>query len=360
METNGLTRSLFTYPGLTGLVEISTEDVELFFNEQTRFWLEKVLNENYSDGIKRVSPYRIRPWSQVFTVETIRGGFYFLKIPATEFYQEAKIIELIENLGLDITVCILARNKINGAFLMDALEGDTLRTITRKQLNESIFEDSAVRIAEFQKSARDHVSDFEKVGIPKWTAKTILKDCEILINHSRYLSHSGLSSKSISEFRSLLPAIYEKLSILSGFDKGLSIDHGDFQDNNIFVSKDRVFFMDWGDVNISIPSFTIGTYCHSILLAHANISNKPKLVRNILSKYYFNLLGFEYDKLHQCHVSLVHILYPISCILKVGRLFNADNKKLEKYASTIIDYWIGIVISFSDAYHDESLSNEIT
>lgn len=359
MISNKSINKIFTYPKFAGLVNSAIKEVEVSLDLETQFWLEEILVEYFNDGIKKISRHHIRPWSRVFKVETNRNGLYFLKIPAAEFYQEAQIIECIKSFHSDITTNILALNKPNGAFLMAALDGETLRAKVRKQFDQLILEDSAARIGEFQNYIREYLSDFEQLKIPKWTSETIIEDCESLIQNSRFLFYTGLSSTDIVEFRSLFPSIREKLTILTGFDNGLSIDHGDFQDNNIFISKDCILFMDWADACISIPSFTIGTYCHSILLAHPGITNKPELIQNILAKYYFNLLGSEYKELHEWHISLVHFLYPMICILKTGRLLNLEDKKSDKYASTIVDYWIRIVISFTGAYRDKSLRNEI-
>jgi hypothetical protein len=359
MVSNKSISNLFTYPKFAGAVNLTIEETEVSVDQVTRSWLEDSLMENFNDGIKKISPYRIRPWSQVFIVETTRSKSYFLKIPAAEFDKEAQISELIKRFYPDNTPTILARNETNGAFLMDTLDGDTLRAIVRKQFDQTTLEDGALGIGEFQKNAREFIVDFDKLDIPKWTPEKIVKDCVLLIQNSRFLMHSDLSSKSLTEFRSLFPSIQEKLNILNDYDQGLSIDHGDFQDNNIFISEGRMVFMDWADASISIPSFTIGTYCHSALLAHPQITDKTSFLHNTLTKYYFSLLKVKFSNFHHAHVSLVHFLYPMICILKVERLLRLEEKNTDKYASTIIDYWIGIVISFSEAYRDQSLRNEI-
>jgi hypothetical protein len=359
MIYNKSIEKIFVYPKFLDLVNLPTEGVEVTLYQETRFWLEDVLVQYFNDEILKISPYRIRPWSQVFKVETNLNELYFIKVPASEFNQEARITELVENFNPDITTTILARNTANGSFLMSALEGKTLRAELRQKFDQLILEDSAAKIGKFQKYIREHISDFEQLDIPRWTSTTLTEDCESLIQNSRFLVHTGLSGRDIAKFKSLFPFIQEKLSILTMFDKGLSIDHGDFQDNNIFISEDRVLFMDWADTCISIPSFTIGTYCHSILLAHSGITNKLGLIQKILEKYYFNLLGSGYNELHQCHIMLVHFLYPMICVLKVSRLLRLEDKGSDTYASKIIDYWIRIIISFSGIYRDKSLPNEV-
>jgi thiamine kinase-like enzyme len=352
-------KKIFTYPKLTDLVNPTTKEDEVPLDQEIRVWLNDILKEYFDDGIKKISYHRIRPWSKVFKVETKRNGLYFLKIPASEFSHEGQIIEAIERYHPDVTIKVLARNKTNGSFLMAAFDEETLRSKLRKHFDESILVDSAAKIGKFQKDAREYISEFEQLGIPKWTSGTIIEYCELLIKNPRFLIHTGLSGKDIAAYRSLFPFIREKISILTMFDNGLSIEHGDFQDNNILISKNGSLFIDWGDANISTPSFTIGTYCHSIILAYPNLINKPIFIQNILAKFYLNLLGRELDELHECHIPLVHLLYPMICILKTGRLFNLEDKKTDKYASTIVDYWIRIVISFTDAYCDKSLCNKI-
>lgn len=359
MIYNKLIEQIFIYPKFVDQVNLVTKGLEVDLDQENRFWLENILAEYFNDGIKKISPYRIRPWSQVFEVETSRNGLYFFKIPAPEFDKEAQIAKLLESIVPNITTKVIARNEINGSFLMAALEGETLRVELRQKFDQSILEDSAARIGRFQKNIRQHISDFEQFDIPKWTPKTIIEDCDLLIQNPRFLFNTSLSGADIEEFRLLFPSIQEKLAALTKFDNGLSIDHGDFQDNNIFISENRILFIDWADTCISIPSFTIGTYCHSILLANLAITNKTILIEKLLAKYYFNLLDYEYDKLNQCHILLVHFLYPVICVLKVGRLLHLEGKTSDKYASTIIDYWIRIIISFSGVYRDKSLPNKI-
>lgn len=55
------------------------------------------------------------------------------------------------------------------------------------------------------------------------------------------------------------------------------------------------------------------------------------------------------------HISLVHFLYPVICVLKVGRLLNLKDKKSDKYASAITDYWIRSIVSFADFYRYNAL-----
>ncbi len=359
MVTNLSISDLFTYPKFSRLVNLPTEGEGISLDQNTRIWVESILVKHFNDEIKIVSPYRIRPWSQIFKIETIHKGLFFLKIPASEFRQEAQIVELIEHFDSDITVKILARNENNGSFLMAALDGETLRATARKHLDPIMLEDGASIIGKFQKKAREFISEFEKLDIPKWTPKIIIENLEALINDSRFLFHSEISNESINELRSLFPFIQEKLDILIDFDHGLSIDHGDFQDNNLFVSEGRMLLMDWADSTITIPSFTIGTYCHSLLLAHPNIADKYKLIHNVLETYYFELIGLEYHELYQCHALLVHFLYPVICILKVERILNLQVQESDKYAAAIIDYWIRVVISFAEVYRNQSLRNEI-
>lgn len=350
--------NLFTYPKITGLVDLPTTGREEFLDQFTQTWLENVLIEFFSDGIKKILPHRIRPWSKVFSVETNKNGSFFLKTPAAEFCQEGLIQKLvIDRFHSNITIPVLTRNRENGAFLMPMLTGNSLRVIAREKFDETFVENIACRIGEFQKNIRECITDFGKLNIPKWTSEAIISECKVIIQKSRFLSHSSLSIKNLDYFRSLLPAIHQKLDLLVNLDKGLSLDHGDFQDNNIFISEDRILFMDWADASISIPSFTIGTYCHSLLLAHPNIENKTKLIQNILLKYYFELIGTEYQDFPKYHAMLIHVLYPIICILKVGRLLNLKQKSSDKYASTIIDYWISIIISFTNFYGDKPLCN---
>jgi|GEM_PF-5187352 len=352
-------KKLFSYPPITGLNNLVIEEVPLFFTQEMRSWIEDVLEKNFNDSIKDLLQHRIRPWSQIFKVNTVRGKSFFFKIPAAEFSSEAQILNIIGSFDSGNTTKIIAQNEANGSFLMAALEGETLREKERRNFDPLPLFDCANRIGEFQKKAREHISYFEKLNVPKWTSNNIIEDCKSLIQKDRFLSNTGLSSKSVVEFRSLLPFVELKLNILSGLDKGMSIEHGDFQDNNIFISEDQVIFMDWADASISIPSFTIATYCHSILLAHPRIPNKPKLLQEILTKYYSKLLGLEYIELHQFHLSLVHTLYPVVCLLKVARLLDLEENLVDKYATTLIDYWIRIILSFSESYCDKSLCNEI-
>lgn len=357
MKHDRTASKIFIYPKFESLVNLTTNEVTL--DQENQAWLEEVIAEYFNDGIKSISHFRIRPWSKIFKVQTNYSGSYFLKIPTPEFKHEAQIINLIQSFNSDITTKIIVRNPTNGSFLMEAIEGETLRMKIRREEENSLLVSSAATIGNFQKNSREHLSSFEQLGIPKWTSETMIEDFESLIQSPRFLELTALSSLDLKKFRSLFPYIQEKLSVLTRLDNGLSIDHGDFQDNNIFISKYQNVFFDWADASITIPSFTIGTYCHSILLAHPSIDNKSKLIQNILTQYYCNLLGTKNNKFHESHPLLVHYLYPMMCILQVKRLFNLEDKKLDKYASTIIDYWIQLVISFSGIYRDKTLSNEI-
>lgn len=351
------TNEIFTYPKFKSLSRFDLKGGDYPLNPEIQLWLEGVLTKQFNDGIKEILHFRSRPWSQVFKVKTNLNNIYFLKVPASEFCQEAQIIGLVEKFNSEIATKIIARDETSGCFLMDSLDGETLRSRIRKQVDQSILVSSAATIGNFQKDAREYISSFEKLGIPKWTAKTIIDACFLLVQNPNFLLCTELSIKEINEFKLLFPSIQAKLIILSSFDNGLSIDHGDFQDNNIFISDYRSVFMDWADASITIPSFSIGTYCHSILLAHPDIVSKSKIIQNILEEYYSNLLGSKYDELFELHITLVHLLYPIICVLKTGRLLNLEDNKSYKYASSIIDYWIRIAISFRGAYSDQSLSN---
>ena len=358
MKPSESIKRLFIYPKLEGLVAPSTGVLEKSLGHDIQDWLEKVLQEHIGSGIKEISIYRVRPWSRVFEVEACDSSKFFLKIPSEEFCLESQITELIRTSDFNHTTKIIAHNLSNGAFLMDALEGEVLRVRVREQSQVLILGEYAAMIGDFQRSIRNDISEFEQLGIPKWTDSNIIKHCKALLHDPRYLAHTKLSREERLEFSSLFPYIQEMLTQLTDFDHGLSIDHGDFQDNNIFVSEELSVIMDWADTSITIPSFTIATYCHSTLLAHPNIRNKFDLIEDILKKYYSNLLGSDYDVLHERHMVFVHLLYPIICMLKSGRLFNLNEKESDTYTSALIDYWIRVVLSFGGAYRDETLSNK--
>ena len=335
-------RQVFCYPSLTGLASPAISEADAPLGTASRAWLEEALA---GENVESISCIRVRPWSRVFKVETEQKAVFFLKVPTKEFDCEASTLQLVRQFCPSIIPQVNAQNEADGSLLMPAISGETLRTQVRAGASSSTLISPAMEMGKLQNAAREHMSEFEQIGIPKWAAEEIIQNCVRLIKNSRFLSLSGLSDQDIAKFTLLFPHFEERVNELIQIDGGLSLEHGDFQDNNIFARKSGNVFMDWADASIAAPSFTIATYCHSILMAHPRITNKAELAKNILSAYYSHLYGQKYKGLCERHLQLVHTLYPIICVLKAARLFRLENKASDQYASMLVDYWLRMAIS---------------
>jgi hypothetical protein len=179
----------------------------------------------------------VRPWSTVRFVPT-DGGPLWLKESRDGFAYEAALLELIHPLAPDLVTDVVALEPEAGWVLMrDAGERARERPLDWGEVLE--------RYAHLQLATAPLVDDLLEIGVFDLRWPALLRRFDDLVETIGAETGARLSER--------LPEIVERLSFIESSPLGVTLDHGDLHDGNVFSRNGHARILDWGDANVAHP-----------------------------------------------------------------------------------------------------------
>ncbi len=210
---------------------------------------------------------RAMPWSVVSRLATDKGYVYFKQM-SPQFAVEPYVLHyLYKNFASSVPQVIAHNNELQ-CFLMPEV-GSRLRE--KLKLNYQLPLASLVlkSYAHIQLKTIQNTKQLLSLGIKDWRLSQLPAVFEQLLLQTELLAHDGISAQEIESLHQLAPRFNAACEKLADFGIPESIEHGDFQDNNILTDDNgKVFINDWGDANVTHPFFSLGSWLDSASRHH--------------------------------------------------------------------------------------------
>jgi Phosphotransferase enzyme family len=199
---------------------------------EVRLWIEL-----HVDVTGEIEERHVRPWSTVLWVPTTGEPVWF-KESRDGFAHEAALLELIRPLAPDVVTDVIATRPEEGWLLMrDAGE--------RARERPADWGDVLERYALLQLAAAPLVDELLSIGIFDLRWPALVRRFDDLVETIGAETGGRLSQR--------LPEILERLAMLETSPLGVTLDHGDLHDANVFVRDGHARILDWGDANVAHP-----------------------------------------------------------------------------------------------------------
>ena len=82
------------------------------------------------------------------------------------------------------------------------------------------------------------------------------------------LKQDGLSGSDLQRLKNFYPNFVLLCTDLASFNIPQTLEHGDFQDNNILVKNNKIILHDFGDATITHPFFSLASFLYSATRHH--------------------------------------------------------------------------------------------
>ena len=281
-------------------------------------WAEKYLRQAGYLQSGHFNRVRAMPWSSVYGVGTSLGQV-FLKCMAAPFAIEAKCIKFL-NLEFKKRVpqIIAYEESLNCFLMLDA--GQPLRHILKQGYQETLACSALSSYANLQKENIVQVKRLLELGLADWRLEYFPQLYLEFLKQEEFLIAEGLQHSELKKLQGLYSQVQEICECLSHYKIPDTIEHGDFQDNNILIDEhNNLIVSDWGDVVITHPFFSILTFLRSAMQHHF-IDEKCSFYEHLEDAYLDQWKEFE-DKARLREVlGLVKQLYPIKFCLSFYRV----------------------------------------
>ncbi|MEY3182350.1 MAG: hypothetical protein RLZ35_335 [Pseudomonadota bacterium] len=241
---------------------------------------EKLANLSYS--IRQEEIVLTTPWSKVVRFSTSSGTVYLKQTPATSFLSiEPKIIRLLFEQFHANVPHVIAINDECHCFLMNDC-GKSLRSLLKSKFNPKLLSQAIEQYGAIQRSTEGHIETFLKLGIPDWRLDKLPALYNELISKTEFLISEGLTSKELNALQHLSTHFSEQCGLLSTYGIPETLGYHDFHDNNVLVdqSTEKLIFMDWSEVAIIHPFFSLQT-CLQQSIKHHNVKEGDQTYRKL-------------------------------------------------------------------------------
>lgn len=218
---------------------------------------------------------RIIPWSVVTCLPTTKGLIY-LKSMAKPFSIEPILLQFLsDQISTCVTQIIAVNNQLSCFLMKDA--GEPLRNKLKLHFKPELLRQALKICADIQISAIDHADELIMTGVNDWRLEKLPSLYQDFVTREDLLKNDGLVSFEIENLQQSICKIQNLCEQLAEYKIPETIEHGDFQDNNILINGSSITISDWGDASISHPFFS----CVSAL----NSTNRHHHLRETDSQY---------------------------------------------------------------------------
>ena len=247
-------------------------------------WAESALNSKVSDAQK----LKKTNYSNVIKL-TVDKNEYFLKQTPKTLFIEAESLSLIRrNLEIMNVPEVIAQNEELNCFLLSSCGDETLRDYFQGEFDIDIFIKGLEIYKSIQKKSQKFLNQFEKLGIPNWQLKRLLKEFDNFTSAKDQLKNWNISDDTILDFKNTKTKFIECCKCLEQKNIRPVLNHSDFHDNNMVIihKTQEVFVIDWSETNISHPFLSLECCFY-----------------NIRNRYHIKSDSIEYEKLKSAFFS---------------------------------------------------------
>ena len=264
-----------------------------------------------------------QPWARVHRLSSPQYVLY-LKQTVPEFHIEARLQCWIARELKAPVVAPVAQNDALGVFLSrDA--GLLLRVLYQQDRGVGPLSVIMPRYAEIQVEASKRLSDLEALGVPDWRLSRFPELFSEMLDDKDF--NVGLEESFVTALARTEGALRRVCETLDIFEIPPSLDHGDFNDGNIFVANRIVsdgyaVIADWGESVITHPFLSVVNFVTNFRRRHGATSCESPLDR-VQGAYLSRWLDYASPAEMEKAMHVAALIYPVRYALAFHRLCKA-------------------------------------
>lgn len=224
-----------------------------------------------------------------------------------------------------------------------------LREIFKDNFQSNLLCQGIKKYTYIQRAAVEHVTIFLELGVPDWRLEKLPVLYAQLISNEDILIEDGMTSDEISILHKLHLKFSTMCELLSKYKIPETLDHGNFNDNNILIedNTNHMTIIDWAETVITHPFFSL-VYCLRNASARYVFKETDKTYIELQDACVEDWLGFEARTKLLEAFSLAKRLWPIYASLGEYRLMMSSNavefKSLNRHGRLSLGFhkWIKI------------------
>lgn len=319
------------------LLNYMMEKASMHNHEAIIHWCETTLKSKGYALLGPIEPVRLMLWSKVYRILSSQGYIYIKEMTAP-FAIEARLINYLTEAGLHSLPHLLAYNEDLLCFMMmDA--GTTLRMLLKKDYRRDIVVQGLIACADIQQQMIQSVDALLALGLPDWRLRCLPQLYNSLLSHETWLLNDGLSISELNNLSKLQPQFSDLCEQLASYQIPETIEHCDFQDNNLLLAGEHVTINDWADAVITHPFFSLHSFLLSARRNHG-FAERSEMDNYLKNAYLQAWIGFEPEQrlleIYDLSKTINSIKFAISFyrITQCAQTEN-DNDALDEYKGTI-------------------------
>jgi hypothetical protein len=269
-------------------------------------WIERTIETAGLGPIEAIIQLRVWASSCVLQVRTAAAEYYFKALPSSGS-RECGVTGYLATHFPDVMPRLVASEPGRRWLLLAACAGQKLEDIA----NADAWTRAASRYACLQAECVAHVPALRALGCPVHDLETLARRIEPLCNDVAALridQPDGLSAREIERLRRLVPTLRRHCEQLAGAGIALTLEHGDLWPGNIFVDADHCAIIDWEDVIIAHPFFSLAPLRVGL---RSSTAYSPELSTRLESAYLSAFAGVASRALLR---SALHLAAPLGFI----------------------------------------------
>lgn len=229
---------------------------------------------------------QLRNWASscVLKVRTANAEFYFKALPRSG-HVEFNVTTWLAAHYPDAVPRIIATERARRWLLTAACPGHKLEEMS----DITRWEIGAMRYARLQADCAARVDELVALGCARRDLDALARSIASLLNDVGALrcgEPDGLTQAECDRLRGALPGLERRCEKLAAYRMAPTIEHGDLWPGNIFVTEATAAVIDWEDVAIGHPFFSIAPL--SVGLVNAGLdtaANHARLERAYLAGF---------------------------------------------------------------------------
>lgn len=264
-----------------------------------------------------IMPLREMPWSQVYLITTDKGVLY-LKCLAEPFIVELAVLEYLQVKYPQMVPNVLASNYEQRCLLMTD-SGFTLRSDLKDNYSAHYPLKALKMCAKIQIGTHQELKKLIASGVPDWRLQSMPMIYDKVLSWENVLIKDGLTESDFERIQKLKPFFESICDELSQFNIPQTLEHCDFQDNNVLIKDQQVIINDWGDSIVSHPFFSLISFLHSAKRNH-HISKDSNLYHALKMGYLNEWRAFETKERCLQAFELAKLIHPIKFVASFYRV----------------------------------------
>lgn len=243
-------------------------------------WIGRIIDAADLGPLESIAQLRVWASSCVLQVRAGHADYFFKALPASGA-REYHVTQYLAEHFPDVVPPLIDSDVRRRWLLLGACAGRKLEDVDHPNL----WEHAARRYGRLQVDCLAHTSSLRELGCPVHDLETLARRIEPLCNDTGALRigrTGGLTADEVERLRRAVPTLRRHCEQLAAAGVALTLEHGDLWPSNIFVDADHCAIIDWEDVIVAHPFFSLAPFCVGLRMSRVFT---PELLARIEAAY---------------------------------------------------------------------------